>query len=434
MSGGRIEGNWGGGWQEVRRSRVFRNLKPVWDTFPLGGWLKNQGNSAKKVSSFYFSEFPVQTKAKEFFELFGCIGRVVEVSISPRRNKLGKCFGFARFIEVEDERMLGVRLDNVQILGKKIHANIPRFQRGSKREGEAEVRNKSNGRVFAKHQSVSQLIGVSAKERDDRSYVEVVAKRHRMGETSKEDIEKWGFKVDEHRRTRLSKAFVGRVKVPGSAYNIQTQFEMEGFFTIKATPMGGSLVLLEETEGGVIADLIGDGDKWWKCWFKDISIWKEDMVDTSKVVWISIFGVPVVAWSVDFFKQLAERFGSFICLDAQTENEDSYDIARIMISVEREVSIPERVVVNIDGNDFTLMIREDKLDAMRTNPGNRQTQNPSGESLDSDGFSVNDMQVDNEKSVGGDSIEYFENVSVNLEGVVSKDSIVEFSEEISAVK
>ncbi|XP_058765551.1 uncharacterized protein LOC131639053 [Vicia villosa] len=414
MSGGRREDRWGGGWQEARRSRVFRNLKPSWDTFPLGGWFKNQGNVVAKVSSFYFSEFPVHIKAKEFFELFGCIGRVVEVSISPRRNSLGKCFGFARFIDVEDERMLGVRLDNVQILGKKIHANIPRFQRSSKRVGEVEFRNRGAGREFAMNhlavqfkgmnamnQYAAQFKGVNATERDDRSYVKVVGKRHGSGETAREDVMKWGFKTDEHRRLRLSRAFVGRVKNPGSAYNIQTQFEMEGFFNIKATPMGGNLVLLEETEEGVMADLVGDGDKWWKCWFEEISKWKADMVDTSKVVWISIFGVPVVAWSADFFKQFAERFGSFLCIDAQTENEDCYDIARMKISVDRDYILPERVTVDIDGRDFVLRLREDKMDAVRILPCIHLTQNPGGESTDSDGFSVNDMQVDNDKSVGG---------------------------------
>lgn len=52
---------------------------------------------------------------------------MAEVVISPRMNKLGRRFGFARFREVEDVIMLVVRLDNIMIDGKKIHANPPRF-------------------------------------------------------------------------------------------------------------------------------------------------------------------------------------------------------------------------------------------------------------------------------------------------------------------
>lgn len=53
----------------------------------------------------------------------------MEVVILPKRNKLGKFFGFVRFKEVEDERIFAVKLDNVIINGKKIHANLPCFNK-----------------------------------------------------------------------------------------------------------------------------------------------------------------------------------------------------------------------------------------------------------------------------------------------------------------
>lgn len=53
----------------------------------------------------------------------------MEVVIPPRRNKFGKHFGFARFKGVEDEILLAVKLGDIFIDGKKIHANRPRFSR-----------------------------------------------------------------------------------------------------------------------------------------------------------------------------------------------------------------------------------------------------------------------------------------------------------------
>lgn len=55
----------------------------------------------------------------------------MEVAISPRRNKFVKKFGFVKFKEVEDGRLLAIFFDNVMVLGKKIHANISRFERSS---------------------------------------------------------------------------------------------------------------------------------------------------------------------------------------------------------------------------------------------------------------------------------------------------------------
>lgn len=54
----------------------------------------------------------------------------MEVSISARLNKFSKKFGFARFTGMADARLLAVKLDNIIIDGKKIHANLPIFDRG----------------------------------------------------------------------------------------------------------------------------------------------------------------------------------------------------------------------------------------------------------------------------------------------------------------
>lgn len=70
---------------------------------------------------------------------------MVEVSISPRRNGIGKQFGFSRFVEVKDRRFLAVRLDNILILGKTIHVNLLRFPRGGEGKGGGESSTMSKG-------------------------------------------------------------------------------------------------------------------------------------------------------------------------------------------------------------------------------------------------------------------------------------------------
>ncbi|CAK8576877.1 unnamed protein product [Lathyrus sativus] len=62
------------------------------------------------------------------FEVFKSFGLVVEVVIPPRRDKCSKRYGFVRFRKVENERIMAVKLNNIIIQGKKIYANVPRFQ------------------------------------------------------------------------------------------------------------------------------------------------------------------------------------------------------------------------------------------------------------------------------------------------------------------
>lgn len=42
------------------------------------------------------------------------------------------------------------------------------------------------------------------------------------------------------------------VLIQGCAYNIQTSFEVEDFFSVKVIPMGANICFLEESESGVI--------------------------------------------------------------------------------------------------------------------------------------------------------------------------------------
>lgn len=112
-------------WQQARK-KSLRNLIVKWDVFQYGGM---QACSTEEVSTIFFSEFPDRIRALDIFKLFGCVDDVVEVVISSRRNKWGRRFSFGRFKGKEDIKTLNVKLDNIMIDGKKIHANQPRFER-----------------------------------------------------------------------------------------------------------------------------------------------------------------------------------------------------------------------------------------------------------------------------------------------------------------
>lgn len=68
-------------------------------------------------------------------------------------------------------------------------------------------------------------------------------------------------------RRRMEKAYIVKVVIPGSAYNIQTNFEVEGVFVVKISLLEANLYLLEEREKGFLDDLIGNDNVWWKQWF-----------------------------------------------------------------------------------------------------------------------------------------------------------------------
>lgn len=77
-------------------------------------------------------------------EIFKEYGIVIKVFIPARRDKRGKWYGFVRYIKVNDERLMVAKLDNIQIKGRKIFANVPRFKRGGRqRISSTEIRKES---------------------------------------------------------------------------------------------------------------------------------------------------------------------------------------------------------------------------------------------------------------------------------------------------
>lgn len=85
------------------------------------------------------------------------------------------------------------------------------------------------------------------------------------------------------------------------SYNIQIGFKIEGYFSIKVTPLGANFYLLEEFEEGEINNLIKEGKSWWSKWFSSIGEWREEVVDNDGIAWIRVYGIPCHAWNFLLF-------------------------------------------------------------------------------------------------------------------------------------
>lgn len=53
-----------------------------------------------------------------------------EVIIPPKKDIRYKRYEFVKFYKVQDERVMSTKLDKIFIKNGKIHANLPRYQRG----------------------------------------------------------------------------------------------------------------------------------------------------------------------------------------------------------------------------------------------------------------------------------------------------------------
>lgn len=233
---------------------------------------------------------------------------------------------------MEEARLLAVKLDNVIIEGKKIHTNLPRFEKF-----------KGKDTTISNHQTrgrIRRLRNQSAKKneewkmniiREGFSYADIV--KPTSAKVIKVDTVSLKYDSKEEDRSRFSNAMVAKVLMPGSVFRIQTLLDIEGLGSIKAFVLGPNLCLLEESENGVLEIPVEEGTSLWKSWFSEIRKWKEGDVDRERLAKVRIYGIPCAAWNPIFFESLANTLGSFVSLDVELITDWPCEFIRINLKV-----------------------------------------------------------------------------------------------------
>lgn len=98
----------------------------------------------------------------------------------------------------------------------------------------------------------------------------------------------------------------------------------QGVFSIKATPMGSTLVLLEGgKEEEDLKGFVEEAEDWLLQWFKSIRPWKQTDVYKERLALISYFGIPICMNGVlNFLQSFLIQLGCINILMIIRKNED----------------------------------------------------------------------------------------------------------------
>lgn len=80
--------------------------------------------------TFFFSNFEDSWRAKDLFFEFKGLGDIEEIVIPAKKGWRGKKYGFVRFENVIEERLVDTKLNKIWLEGKKLSANISKYARG----------------------------------------------------------------------------------------------------------------------------------------------------------------------------------------------------------------------------------------------------------------------------------------------------------------
>ncbi|GJW12466.1 nucleotide-binding alpha-beta plait domain-containing protein [Tanacetum coccineum] len=112
---------------------------------------EGEGQEKKKhvpwsnVVNYYFTSFPPEWNEDYLRKAFAEVGELVDVYVARKMSKTGLRFGFVRFLQVGNPKVLEKNLNQIRYGRFKLRANIAKFERySSKFRSECKPENSSN--------------------------------------------------------------------------------------------------------------------------------------------------------------------------------------------------------------------------------------------------------------------------------------------------
>ncbi|WJX76281.1 hypothetical protein P8452_59720 [Trifolium repens] len=317
-------------------------------------------------TSFFFTNFPEELVWGDLWKLFSKYGSVCDVFIPKKVDKWGRKFGFVKFKEVLDVEALSKNLEDVWWEKFKLKVNKARFEKGDIRVKDSAEENPSQRPLPGNNLLVSDtvsfkqlLLGKGDNSKGDvETQGEGGRKKYRVA--SMADVRPLEIHVQDNTVRLLNQSRVGFFRETMDFQTFYDRLIMEGQNEVKATYMGGNMVLLQCSCERELLEVMKFNKQWWDCCFSKISPWKPRFVSECREIWIQIYGIPLHAWEEGTFKMVAGRFGVFVDFDEDTVAKLRMDVARVKLRTVRRETIDTVVQLKIQGELFDVWVVEER--------------------------------------------------------------------------
>ncbi|GAU48923.1 hypothetical protein TSUD_301780 [Trifolium subterraneum] len=170
----------------------------------------------------------------------------------------------------------------------------------------------------------------------------------------------WSGRRMFRERSLMAMSRVGFFKKTMDFQSFHERLVMEGQFEVRATYMGGNMVLLQSSCESELSAILSFNKKWWDLCFYKIFPWKPNFLSESREIWIQIYGLPLHAWEESSFKMVAGRFGVFLDFDEATVAKDRFDVARVKLRTVRRGMIDTVLQLLVLGVAYDVWVVEER--------------------------------------------------------------------------
>ncbi|XVF29450.1 hypothetical protein REPUB_Repub15cG0122200 [Reevesia pubescens] len=335
----------------------------------------------------FVNNIPPKVHWRWLGRVFQWFGNVVDVYIPKKRNNRGSKFGFVRFETVVEARRAQWNLNGVWLIDHKISVNLARFSSrqnywrktltsksiaSEKEEGKEVTKESSHNQEKRKsYRQALNVVNIVVRREEEEATVSreqvvdgnsgLVAKGSEAGSVSR------GV-VSLENLHWLETSAIGKIK---------GDLELE-FFAEEIKNVCSNDVLVRKLSGNeciITFDSARDFNNLkqenWRLlenWLEEIAIWSENHHASNRVVWVACYGVPIHAWNIDTFRNIAERWGEFLRMDSVTLDFKAFNKGCMQVITSLQCKIDEFFMLQVGDKEFTVKAIEINHDCEFTGP------------------------------------------------------------------
>ncbi|GJV12046.1 RNA-directed DNA polymerase, eukaryota, reverse transcriptase zinc-binding domain protein [Tanacetum coccineum] len=301
----------------------FKNNKTD-TTIPIGNPFQKEVE--KIATSFYVTNFPDYVDAKRLWKEFESYGRIVDTFIANKRSKIGKRFGFVRFVGVKNKEELTSSLATIWIGSYHLFVAVAHFKRKDTKTGSPKS-----------VENTSSNVPIQKVERQEMKKKHVILSDQEL------------VQVDDTLEVALVK--VKNVETMSSLYRLCRE---EGFDEIKIHHIGGLWLWLHFQNVETCNTFKNNNNL--KSFFSLIKPVSKNFYVDERMVWVEISGLPLCAWGSNAFKKVASSVGRFMFFE--NDNSEAMSLGRVCVATRQKSFISEGVQVTVHGVDYDVQVKE----------------------------------------------------------------------------
>lgn len=278
--------------------------------------------------------------------LFSNYGIVRDSFIPAKRSKRGSKFGFVRYDCSVSAAVAISRANGLEVEGNYLFVKKASFNLENKRRSDDVDSSKPIEDCRQKNMELRVDDGIS--------YAQALKGGVKHGNMKNSG----SILVQPMGNGWLYRSAIGKIHKLISSEDLENIFKMEQIRDVQIRAIGGRFVIVtfpnEESRNATIKERRVTN------WLEDIKPWNGEQAKDERFVWLSCFGMPLNAWSMQTFKDIGGKWGHFLKVDDNTLSGKSYEKGKVLIATEHIHKVEGYMELVVDGLSYSIRVEEEE--------------------------------------------------------------------------